>query len=37
MAEDVEEVGNPAFEAWKAQEQQVLSYLLTTVFRDVLV
>jgi hypothetical protein len=34
---EVEEVSNPAFELWKAQEQQVLSYLLTSVSRDVLV
>jgi hypothetical protein len=34
---DVEEVANPTYEAWKAQEQQVLSYLLTSVSRDVLV
>jgi hypothetical protein len=26
MADDIEEVANPAFEAWKAHEQQVLSY-----------
>jgi hypothetical protein len=32
-----EEVPNPAFVLWKAQEQQVLSYLLTSVSRDVLV
>jgi hypothetical protein len=30
-------VSNPAFELWKAQEQQVLSYLLTSVSHDVLV
>jgi hypothetical protein len=35
--EDFEEVTNPAFELWKAQEQQVLSYLPTSVSRDVLV
>jgi hypothetical protein len=35
--EDLEEVTNPVFELWKAQEQQVLSYLLTSVSRDVLV
>jgi hypothetical protein len=35
--EDLEEVTNPAFELWKAQEQQVLSYLLTSVSCDVLV
>jgi hypothetical protein len=34
---DDEEIPNPAFTAWKAQEQQVLSYLLTSVSRDVLV
>jgi hypothetical protein len=32
-----EEVPNPAFGVWKAQEQQVLSYLLASVSRDVLV
>jgi hypothetical protein len=32
-----EEVLNRAYEAWKAQEQQVLSYLLTSVSRDILV
>jgi hypothetical protein len=37
MTKDVEDVPNPAFDLWKAQEQQVLSYLLTLVFRDVLV
>jgi hypothetical protein len=36
-SEDVEEVHNPAYDLWKAQEQQVLSYLLTSVFHDVLV
>jgi hypothetical protein len=35
--DEVEEVSNPTFELWKAQEQQVLSYLLTLVTRDVLV
>jgi hypothetical protein len=35
--EDLEEVTNPAFELWKTQEQQVLSYLLTSVSHDVLV
>jgi K+-sensing histidine kinase KdpD len=30
-------VPNPAFELWKAQEQQVLSYLLTSISHDVLV
>jgi hypothetical protein len=35
--DEAEEVTNPTFELWKAQEQQVLSYLLTSVFRDVLV
>jgi hypothetical protein len=35
--EDVEEVHNPAYDLWKAQEQQVPSYLLTLVSRDVLV
>jgi hypothetical protein len=34
MTEDVEDVSNPAFDLWKAQEQQVLSYLLTSVSRD---
>jgi hypothetical protein len=32
-----EEVPNPAYDLWKAQEQQVLSYLLTSVLCDVLV
>jgi hypothetical protein len=35
--EDLEEVANPTFEVWKAKEQQVLSFLLTSVSRDVLV
>jgi glutathionylspermidine synthase len=35
--EDSQEVPNPAFALWKAQEQQVLSYLLTSVSRDVLI
>jgi hypothetical protein len=30
-------VPNPTFDVWKAQEQQVLSYLLTSVSRDVLI
>jgi hypothetical protein len=34
---EAEEASNPAFELWKAQEQQVLSYLLTSVSHDVLV
>jgi hypothetical protein len=34
---DDEEVENPAFAAWKAQEQQVLSYLLTSISREILV
>jgi hypothetical protein len=32
-----EDVPNPAFMVWKAQEQQVLSYLLSSVSRDILV
>jgi hypothetical protein len=36
-AEEIGEVPNPALEVWKAQEQQVLSYLLTSVSRDVLI
>jgi 16S rRNA C967 or C1407 C5-methylase (RsmB/RsmF family) len=32
--EDTQEVPNPAFALWKAQEQQVLSYLLTSVSCD---
>jgi hypothetical protein len=36
-SKDVEEVHNHAFDLWKAQEQQVLSYFLTLVSRDVLV
>jgi hypothetical protein len=35
--EDTQEVPNPAFDLWKDQEEQVLSYLLTFVSRDVLV
>jgi hypothetical protein len=35
--EEIDEVPNPAYELWKAQEQQVLSYLLTSVSHDVLV
>ena len=35
--EDTQKVPNPAFALWKAQEQQVLSYLLTSVSRDVLI
>jgi electron transfer flavoprotein alpha subunit len=34
---EAEEASNPVFELWKAQEQQVLSYLLTSVSHDVLV
>jgi hypothetical protein len=34
---EAEEASNPAFELWKEQEQQVLSYLLTSVSHDVLV
>jgi hypothetical protein len=34
---EAEEASNPAFELWKAQEQHVLSYLLTSVSHDVLV
>jgi hypothetical protein len=29
-SEDVEEIDNPTYDLWKAQEQQVLSYLLTS-------
>jgi hypothetical protein len=36
-AEEIKEVSNPAYEVWKTQEQQVLSYLLTFVSRDTLV
>jgi hypothetical protein len=35
--ENTQEVPNPAFALWKAQEQQVLSYLVTSVSRDVLI
>jgi hypothetical protein len=35
--DEAEETSNPAFDLWKAQEQHVLSYLLTSVSRDVLV
>jgi hypothetical protein len=34
---EAEEASNSAFELWKAQEQQVLSYLLTSVSHDILV
>jgi hypothetical protein len=34
---DEEDVPNPAFVVWKAQEQQVLNYLLSSVSRDILV
>jgi hypothetical protein len=34
---EAEEASNPAFELWKAQEHQVLSYLLTSFSHDVLV
>jgi hypothetical protein len=33
--EDVEELANPAFDLWKTHEQQVLSYLLTSVSHNV--
>jgi hypothetical protein len=36
-AEETDEVTNPVFEVWKAQELHVLSYLLTSVSHDVLV
>jgi hypothetical protein len=32
-----EDVPNPAFVVWKAQEQQVLSYMLSSVSHDILV
>jgi hypothetical protein len=32
-----EDVPNPTFMVWKAQEQQVLSYLLSSMSRDILV
>jgi hypothetical protein len=35
--EKAEEVPNHVFTSWKAQEQQVLSYLLTSVSCDVLI
>jgi hypothetical protein len=35
--EKIEDVPNPAYAAWKAQEQQVLSYLLTSISRDILI
>jgi hypothetical protein len=35
--EKAKEVLNPAFASWKTQEQQVISYLLTFVSRDVLI
>jgi hypothetical protein len=34
---EVEDVPNHAYLQWRAQEQQVLSYLLTSVSREVLV
>jgi hypothetical protein len=34
---DDDEIPNLAFTTWKAQEQQVLSYLLTSVSHDVLI
>jgi hypothetical protein len=34
---EVEDVPNPAYLQWRAQEQQVLSYLLTSVSREVLI
>jgi hypothetical protein len=37
VGSDEEDVPNPAFMVWKAQEQQVLSYLLSSVSRDILV
>jgi hypothetical protein len=37
VGSDEEDVPNPAFVVWKAQEQQVLSYLLSSVSRDILV
>jgi hypothetical protein len=37
LDEETQEVPNPAFKLWKAQEQQVLSYLPTYVSLDVLV
>jgi hypothetical protein len=37
VGSDEEDVPNPAFVVWKAQEQQVLNYLLSSVSRDILV
>jgi hypothetical protein len=37
IGSDEEDVPNPAFVVWKAQEQQVLSYLLSSGSRDILV
>jgi hypothetical protein len=34
---EAEEASNPAFKLWNAQEQHILSYLLTSVSHDVLV
>jgi hypothetical protein len=34
---EVEDVPNPAYLQWRAQGQQVLSYLLTSVSREILV
>jgi hypothetical protein len=36
-AEEVDEVSNPSIVVWKAQEQQVLRNLLTSVSHDVLI
>jgi hypothetical protein len=34
---DTEDIPNPAFVMWKAQEQHVLSYLLSSVSHDIIV
>jgi hypothetical protein len=34
---ETKEVPNPTFETWRAQEQQVLSYLLSSVSHDILI
>jgi hypothetical protein len=37
VGSDEEDIPNPAFVVWKAQEEQVLSCLLSSVSRDILV
>jgi hypothetical protein len=35
--DEIKEVSNPTFELWRAKEQHVLGYLLTSISHDVLV